>query len=525
MNRKIRSEKISFTELAETNFSSFISSGGWLRKIGLRILFNIGKLPLSSKLPLIGGLSQSAIGLAFGFISEKRVLGISKTTPENTSENSFNRVTAISSNYDYIIIGSGPGAVAACSNLPTNASILVIEKGVEARTQAKFHHTLLHVARDFEKAGQELIVSRSLAQFAQARVFGGGSEVNSGLYHRLPQVKKTNFLTALHIDNSDWESSESWVEKLLNIQRSEQMQKNSLIVRGAEALGLEYQNIPRWREYRSDGTFTHFGMVQSFWKNFQNTFTSGHLRLGQEVKFIKQEGNLIEVHCRDYENNDHSYSAKHLIIAAGAIGTPKLLADSGFIDWSDTRFQWHPMYRATVLTKEADLGFGDIDPFQAWTKDFSLKFGSAVSTPGLLAVNLNRVITEHDYRHLRSYYVSHTSSGRGGLLPKTAIPWYKFSENDLKLRESGTALLEQLISGGGGVFASEHTKVKKAPSTVHIFGTLPNTSKIYIPGTVQLASAPNIYVCDGSILPEGPGVNPQGVIMSAVKSKNLSLGN
>ena len=60
-------------------------------------------------------------------------------------------------------------------------------------------------------------------------------------------------------------------------------------------------------------------------------------------------------------------------------------------------------------------------------------------------------------------------------------------------------------------------------STVHIFGTLPISSGVFVAGTNQLKSDQRIRVSDASILPFGPGVNPQGVVMSSVRIANRDL--
>jgi hypothetical protein len=223
--------------------------------------------------------------------------------------------------------------------------------------------------------------------------------------------------------------------------------------------------------------------------------------------------------------NIKTIKAKRVHISGGPISTPTLLAKSKLINWRDTRFSWHPMIRVVASTKNTDLGLGDIDPFQSWTSDRRLKFGSAVSTAPLLAIALGREVGSCEIQGLRSYYVTYSSSGRGGILPILNMPWYRFSEKDKENSREGIKLIKEIIKAGDGAIINEEKLNISKQSTVHIFGTLPINSKIFISGTNQLKKDCRIRVSDGSILPFGPGVNPQGVIMTAVSIMNRELQN
>jgi hypothetical protein len=174
------------------------------------------------------------------------------------------------------------------------------------------------------------------------------------------------------------------------------------------------------------------------------------------------------------------------------------------------------MIRVIARTPEAMLGWNDIDPFQAWTSDRKLKFGSAVSTPSLLAINLQKVISDQESRSLRSYYVSLSSTGKGGLVPHASLPWYRYSEADRNLSSKGLDMLIQLVRSGGGEVLNVDELNPMKQSTVHIFGSLPADSANFASGTCRLSCDERVLVSDGSLLPMGPGVNPQAVIMTTV---------
>jgi hypothetical protein len=67
-----------------------------------------------------------------------------------------------------------------------------------------------------------------------------------------------------------------------------------------------------------------------------------------------------------------------------------------------------------------------------------------------------------------------------------------------------------------GVKSLNMKDLHKKPSTVHIFGSLPADNGIFVVGTSNLKKDERIKVADGSLLPFGPGVNPQAIIMSTV---------
>jgi hypothetical protein len=129
-------------------------------------------------------------------------------------------------------------------------------------------------------------------------------------------------------------------------------------------------------------------------------------------------------------------------------------------------------------------------------------------------MNLGRKPELNELIRLRSLYGSFVSTGKGGLIPRTSVPYYIPSTLDRKNIKEIRSLIEKLVPASGSRFVNEKQKVKKGVSTVHIFGTLPIDSEVYIRGTSRLKAESRIQVCDGSLLPFGPGVNPQGVIMS-----------
>jgi hypothetical protein len=503
---------------AYLNFKSYLVAQGKIRHFGLIFLLYISFSRWLSWLPYISGLAQSVQNLLVGYLVEYEETALARESIEgdHAITESFERQLGLNSSevFDYIIVGSGPGAAVAAQKCGQNSSVLVIEQGGVPKTPPSRHHTLEHVRNDFYKGGQEIALSPWLPQFAQASVLGGGSEVNSGLYHDLPKHLFDDFLTATRLTCEEFIASQDQVRSLLQLSQMDVTPEDSPIARGARGLGFEYQNIPRWRTYKENSEFIHHGMIDLVWnrltkqRNFQ-------FKLNTQVdKIDSGKSDQIKVSCTNTSGTSVDYFTKNLIVAAGAIQTPRLLGQSGLIPWRVTNFQWHPMVRTIIKTSPTDLGLNDVDPFQTWTPDRKFKFGSAVSTPGLLAMNLGRKPKADELHKLRSVYGSFVSNGRGGLMPHTSIPYFLPSTEDRKNLEEVRRLLEKLVHSSESSFANPEQQVKKGVSTVHIFGTLPINSGVFLEGTSRLKTDSRIQVSDGSLLPFGPGVNPQGVIMS-----------
>jgi hypothetical protein len=500
------------------SFNSYIMTQGFLRQLGLTALLYISFTKRISGLPFVSSLAKSVQGLLIGFIVEAET---SVPASLKASDAQYvSQTTVFSSSlgrhelYDFIVIGSGPGAAIAAQKFDSSQHILVIEQGGLPRTPPSRHHTLEHVRNDFYKGGQEIAISPWLPQFAQAAVLGGGSEVNSGLYHDLPEYLVDEFLDVTELSREEFIASQDQVRDLLQISQMDVISEDSPIARGAQGLGFEFQNIPRWRTYKKNSEFIQHGMIDVVWNRLSQE-SNFQFMLDTRVDHVEAgRSDRIKVSCTNPSGMSVEYLTKNLIVAAGAIQTPRLLAQSGLVQWKSTNFQWHPMVRTIIKTSDSDLGLHDIDPFQAWTADRKFKFGSAVSTPGLLAMNLGRIPQPGELSMLRSVYGSFVSGGRGGLIPHTNFPFYFPSTEDRKNLKEVRKLLEKLIESSGATFANPDQRVKKGVSTVHIFGTLPINSGVFLEGTSRLRSDPRIQVSDGSLLPFGPGVNPQGVIMS-----------
>lgn len=503
-----------------------LKQGGLFKTLAIMLLFELGRFKTVLALPILGDLIRTSRGLFFGHVADSLM-------PESLTVTGDSRISSTSVgglpeilDVDVLIIGSGPGAAVAAdmeiSNL--NSKICVVERGTSPRTPHELHHSLIHVIRDFFQGGQEIIFSKGFPLFAQGSVIGGGSEVNSGLFHKLPEIYRGGWTEALGISVDEWLQAETYIGGWLRPENMPVLKKSSLLARGSQELNLNCENIPRWRSYNLDGTYIHRGMNHTFWLRSDVKKRISIYGNSEVNKINYRNKQYVEVTVTNCGTKQVSrIRAQRVHVAAGAISTPRLLAKSGLIRWRDTSFSWHPMIRVVAKSESTDLGAGDIDPFQAWTTDRSLKFGSAVSTPSLLSVALGKIVTLEEAASLRSYYVSFSSSGKGGIIPFVGVPWYRFSKKDNELSKLGLSTLISIIQKGGGTILNPERLSSRKYSTVHIFGTIPIISPVYILGTNQLKRDPRVRVSDASILPFGPGVNPQGVVMSSVRVVNRDL--
>ena len=500
--------------LAFARFKDHISNQSSIRGFFIHKIFFLSFLSLFTRIPVLGRVSLAIQGLFAGYVVEFNMSKKTKNEEFAPVKVRFQNAPSQNEFFDHVIIGSGPGAATAALKLRNSPRVLILESGDVPKTPLSEHHTLAHVLNDFSKSGQEIVISPWMPQFAQANVLGGGSEVNSGLYHRLPEHLINPLTYASSICKERYLDSEEFIQNLLKISFMNVDQNDSPIFRGATKLNLESENIPRWRSYSDVNTYIQHGMNDLVWsdlaskENFVVRTNSRVVRIDNtnlkriRISYLVGKDKVREIEC----NN--------LIVAAGTVQTPYLLCKSNIIDWSDTRFQWHPMIRTVIKTRTTDLGLHDLDPFQAWTSDRQFKFGSAVSTPGLLAMNLGQILSRDEIQSLRSLYVSFVSSGRGGLVPGTDNPWYMPSRLDRVRATNATQQQREIVRSSGGTFANNKDEIKKAISTVHVFGSLPLGSNLYSKGTSKLRSDDRIQISDGSLLPFGPGVNPQAVIMA-----------
>ena len=90
-------------------------------------------------------------------------------------------------NYDFLIIGSGPGGAVYASKLQkAGLKICMIESGIldlENNYDSFSYSEMLH---KYKYGGINATLGNANIAYVEGQVIGGGSSVNSGLYHRAP---------------------------------------------------------------------------------------------------------------------------------------------------------------------------------------------------------------------------------------------------------------------------------------------------------------------------------------------------
>jgi choline dehydrogenase-like flavoprotein len=86
---------------------------------------------------------------------------------------------------DAVVVGSGPGGAVTAAELgAAGLDVLVVEEGARVHPDAYTQYSLEQMAATYRNAGLTAALGAPTIAYTEGCVVGGGSEVNSGLYHR-----------------------------------------------------------------------------------------------------------------------------------------------------------------------------------------------------------------------------------------------------------------------------------------------------------------------------------------------------
>lgn len=451
-------------------------------------------------------------------------------------------------NFKVVVIGSGPGgSITALNLLKSGFDVLLIEKGHKYKIDEVKHYSYEEMSKKYNNGGLTVAFGNPNINYVEGSCFGGGSEVNSGLYHRLPKNILENWKKNYKIEYEEKVLNEIYkeIEMDINVSYSdpEKISKPSLkLLEGSDKMNLNCIEIPRWVKTTKKGIIKQ-SMSETYLKKYISL--NGNYILDSEVLSLRKYNNRIELTVRN-QKKITLIKTNFLFICSGAIHSPFLLLNSGFREKIGSSLKAHPSFKFIAKFKEEinrmDMG---VPAYQIKSfKDITL--GCSISNKKYLGMGLieNGNFSQiNEWSKLASYYamISPKSNGKIFKLPFIKSPVVKFnlSKKDMHLlyfaiEKLGEVLLESgatelYPSVNKNMIISNKLELKQIRSvarkklnlmTIHLFSSLRMGGSKKSSATNpygQLWSHKNIFVNDSSILCDSPGVNPQGTIMAFSK--------
>jgi choline dehydrogenase-like flavoprotein len=466
---------------------------------------------------------------------------------------------------DVVVVGSGPGgAVTACTLAEAGRDVVLLEEGPLLALESTPAFSALEMRVKYRSGGITVAHGAPNVNYAEGRCVGGGSEVNSGLYHRTPPgvlerwqhdfglAASTPDDLAPHFAACEQDLSVSPLPGPAPL-------ASRKLADGAAQLGWSAIEVPRWYRYAPDGSGT--GVKQSMTKTYVPRATGAGCRLFADTRVARlvRDGGAWSVRCEPSRRGGHGRAftvrAPTVFVAAGAMQTPALLLRSGIRHNVGRTLHMHPTVKVVArfddVVNALDLG---VPVHQV--KEFAprLSFGCSISAPPHLALAMadhpEQIPSVHDdWPHLAVYYaMSDGGAGRVRTVPGFRDPLVSFGldDADLSLLADGLKkLCRCLLASGATVLYPSirgcppvrcEADLAQLPAflprdrtslmTIHCFSSCPageDRARTATDSLGRVHDVPGLHVADASLLCGPPGVNPQGSVMALARRNALAF--
>ncbi len=466
--------------------------------------------------------------------------------------------------HDVLIIGSGAGgSVTALELARAGRSVLVLEEGPRGAPYGRPPTEAM--ASLYRSRGMTPIIGRVPVGFVEGACLGGSTEINSGFWHRTPREALSRWRAGWQLDEASPDALSGYfdeVEALVGVQTvgpAAWPPSTRRFADGIEAMGWSYSEIPRaapgCQSFNACANGCPSGAKQGMSRKIipaaeaaGATFIPGvrvHRLLVERGRAV---GALATATREDGRRELIRIDAEHVFVCAGPIQSAALLRRSGINAHVGNTLNVHPMLKvaavfdAPIHADKSPLPMLQVKQF--WPE---ISMGGAFFTAGHLAMHLSdNWPTSSQYMadadHMASYYVAVRGTGAGRVRPDWfgdgASAMYDLTFGELQGLSRGFARLCMLLLAAGarvvlpGVqrMAPIRTEVDAAHwldatlpasavslTTVHAFSSVPAGERVdrcAVDSFGRVHGYANLIVNDASIIPDSPGVNPQGTVMA-----------
>jgi len=454
---------------------------------------------------------------------------------------------------DFIIVGAGTsGGVLAHNITASGASCLLIEAG-KYLTKETFPGTEADASAGMYWGGGIELSHDARMAFLRGKLVGGGSVVNQALMDRFDDIafndwrdeSGIDFFTSEHF-SPFYEKSESMIA-LHTFAAEERTRNAELFVKGCDALGYKWHFL---RRAQKDCAFSkyndciaclggcHRDSKQSTLVTYIRQAEKLGLKIQPETQIDKIETSAegVTLYGKSH-GNPVTFHGKKVILAGGAFGTTSLLLNSGFgkkLPALGKYFATHPQFMFFGLYDEiinAHKGmFQSVASKDPSFRNKGFKLENVFAGPASVAMLYTGFGTDHldfmkYYNRMTCAEVAIRDENAGEIqVNKTGKVIIKKSmtDQDKKRMSDGVGVLKQILAASGA------KRVVESPMYfgLHLMGGTRmgvDSKTAAVDPDFRVKGEQNLYVCDSSVFPNAPGINPALTIMSLAHKLSQQL--
>ncbi|MGQ0823425.1 MAG: FAD-dependent oxidoreductase [Actinomycetota bacterium] len=455
---------------------------------------------------------------------------------------------------EVLVIGSGAGGAVTAAHLArAGRTVTVVEEGPWIDPDAMEPFSLAEMAAKYRHGGSSAALGRPAIVYAEGRCVGGSTEINSGLYHRLPAELADEWQRAYHIEEFAPHVLDRYADRIeaeLSVARlpGAPPTSSAVLERGATKLG--------WRAVEFSRVFRYEGNGRAVKQTMARTFLPRAVAAGAEivadtrvVKLLRDRERVTGARCErrhpDGSVERYTIDADHVFVCGGAIQSPALLQRSGIRARTGRGLKLHATVKIAARFPHP-IDHGDVPMHRVTEFAPSLTIGGSASRRGHVALALSDSGADYadalaDWEQVAVYYAAIRSEGSGMVLAlpglRAPLVTYNLTEGDMSrlaralvhlgevLLAAGASELYPSVTGAGVARAPEDlarwwdavTRSRANLMTVHLTSTVrigEDRSRTGADSFGRVWGLRNLHVNDASLVPDAPGVNPQGTIMA-----------